>query len=159
MVRLIPNINLFSFIFSIKVLGKFYRDAAKARKALEKVAPPRAQIDRGVSEIKTIMQDLPSIPTEFRKEISTKLSGIQRAAVKMKDSHQDELLFAVQKEQLYRNLASVGITTLAFAHEAAVPLGSMRITLDDWLSDIRDGGIDDCDKATLTLSPFEPLAH
>lgn len=98
-------------------------------------------IQDALLEVKEVVADLPlekRVPYVEKQVsyLSEKLSHVDKKLETIDVEHKEEIEEYVNTEEIYRNLSSIGVTTISFAHEIVNPLVSMDLKLSNLLRDL-----------------------
>lgn len=124
----------------VQQLASYYQEKKKQARQRKAIMNIPAAVSSETEAIRSEIEKLP-LPEEAKQEALQHLNRVVRYASEMERVRQEETISFVEKQQLYRNLASVGITTISFAHEIAHPLSSIELMVRNLVTDLYDGQV------------------
>ncbi|MBI2184347.1 MAG: sensor histidine kinase [Thaumarchaeota archaeon] len=130
--------------FALRVvheLARFSEDVQKREKDRRTIESTPALIASESNQVRQLVKVLP-IPDERKQEVIQSLNTIERNVSRMDEQHREEVMGFEERQQLYRNLASIGITTIAFVHEIVHPLSSIDLVVSNMITDMYEGEVD-----------------
>jgi len=136
---------------SISQFEYFREEKKKEEKEEETIVNP---VNIARLEIKELQDEISylDLKKEDHEKIHNKLTKVRKNLDLLEEKYEDEIEESSRTEEVYRNLASVGLTTISFNHEIAAPLLSMDGFADNLLEDMYDKSLSEEERKDMLLA-------
>jgi len=125
-------------IRSVTLLRSYYEEIKNIDKEEKKLNVPAA-VAEDTQMIRAEVNRIQTIPEDLRDQLVHGLNRIDNRVAKLNQDYETESSRYVEEQQMTRNLASVGISTIAFTHEIVIPINKADKLLGKLINDLYKG--------------------